>query len=111
MRRRLPRTRVRTVVRNIKSKRRPSKNSTMKYVKKAGLGAVAGLAISIPLTLASQKFNQPSLMEAGQRIGSITSAHVGGSIGNAGYQAADALFDRYVNFQGNSISGTREVYL
>lgn len=96
-----------------KSGRRGHRRSAAKgLAKKAALGTVAGLAVSIPLTLAARYFNKPILMEVGQRVGSIASTAVGGTPGNTGYQAADAIFDRVVVFQGQGISGTpSQVYL
>jgi len=92
--------------------RRPKRNDLKNYAKKAGLGAVAGLAISIPLTLAGRHYNRPELIEAGQRIGSIVSSKVGGPLGVTGYQIADATFDRVVVYQGSGISGSSgQVYL
>jgi len=81
-------------------------------LKKAGLGTVGGLAVSIPLTLAGKHFRQPLLVEAGQRVGSIVSTAIGGTPGNAGYQTADAIFDRVVMYQGSGVSGSQgQVYL
>lgn len=77
----------------------------MGMARKAAIGAAAGLAISIPLTMYGLRSGNPTLIEAGQRVGSIASAHFGGGIGNAGYQVADALFDRFVTVGGGSISG------
>jgi len=76
--------------------RRPRKNDFKKYAKKAAFGTAAGLAVSIPLTLLGQHMQIPELIEAGQRIGSVASTAVGGTVGNAAYQGADALFDRVV---------------
>jgi len=51
-------------------------------------------------------------MEVGQRVGSIASTAAGGTPGNTGYQAADAIFDRFVMYQGQGVSGTPgNVYL
>jgi len=92
--------------------RRPRKNDFKKYGKKLGIGAAAGLAVSIPLTLAAKHFNQPILMEVGQRFGAIAAAAGGGTIGVTGYQAVDAIFDRFVMYQGQGVSGTQgQVYL
>jgi len=104
---------TRTITRFVKRKggRRPRKNDLKKYGMKAAKGLGLGLAVSIPLTLAGQKFNMPMLVEAGQRIGSVASTAVGGTIGNAAYQGADAIFDRFVSIQGQSISGGSQVYL
>ena len=77
----------------------------MMLARKVGIGAAGGLAISIPLTLWGIRSGRPELVEAGQRIGSIISTHLGGTPGNAGYQAADAIFDRFVSVGGNSVSG------
>ena len=81
----------------------------MAMARKAAVGAFAGLAVSIPLTMLGIRIGQPVLVEAGQRIGSISSSHFGGTIGVAGYQAADALFDRFVSVGGGGISGTRGI--
>ena len=105
-------SRTRTVYRNLRSRtRRPKRNDLKKFAKKAAIGAALGLAVSIPLTLAGQRFGMPILQEVGQRFGSVASAHMGGSIGNAAYQGADALFDRFVNVGGSNISGSSQVYL
>ena len=77
----------------------------MSLARKAGIGAAGGLAISIPLTLWGIRSGRPELVEGGQRIGSILSTHLGGTPGNAAYQAVDALFDRFVSFGGNRVSG------
>jgi len=88
------------------------RNATKNLAVKAGKGIALGLAISIPLTLAARYFNKPILMEVGQRFGSVASTAVGGTPGNAAYQAADAVFDRFVSFQGQGISGQPlQVYL
>jgi len=96
-----------------KSGRRGKRRSATKsLVKKAALGAGAGLAVSIPLTLAARFLNKPILMEVGQRVGSIASTAVGGTPGNSAYQAADAVFDRFVMYRGQGISGQpSQVYL
>jgi len=95
-----------------KGKKYRHKKTWKNVAKKAGLGVVAGLAISIPLTLAGRHFNEPLLIEAGQRVGSVASTAVGGTPGNAAYQTADAIFDRVVVYQGSGISGSQgQVYL
>ena len=92
-------------------RRRPHKNDLKRYGKAAALGTVAGLAVSVPLTLLGRHYNRPELIEAGQRVGSIVASKVGGPIGVTGYQITDAVFDRVVVYQGSGVSGTREVYL
>jgi len=113
--RRKSRGSVRTVFRNVKSRaRRPRKNDFKKYGKKALLGVAAGLAISVPLTWYGRKTGNPVLIEAGQRVGSVASTYMGGTIGNASYQAADAIFDRVLVSGGGvpSFSGSQgQVYL
>ena len=92
--------------------RRPRKNDLKKYGIKAAKGVGLGLAVSIPLTLAARHLNMPILMEVGQRIGSVASTAVGGTVGNAAYQGADAIFDRFVTLPGGGgVSGTSQVYL
>lgn len=114
-RRRFGRTRTRTVFRNARSRvRRPRKNDFKKYGKKIALGTIAGLAISVPLTVLGRRMNQPIMIEAGQRIGSVTASYVGGPVGVAGYQTADALFDRFLVGNGGapSFSGSQgQVYM
>lgn len=105
---------TRTVYRKGRGRvRRPRKNDFKKYGMKAAKGVGLGLAVAIPLTIAGQRLGQPLLAEAGQRLGSIASTYVGGTIGNASYQAADAIFDRFVSVPslGGRISGTGQVYL
>ena len=76
------------------------------------IGTVAGLAVAIPLTLLGRKYNQPLLVEAGQRGGSIIASATGGPVGVTGYQIADAAFDRFVRVGGQGISGSSgQVYL
>ena len=98
-----------------RTRRRASsyKKSGMKRdLKRAGLGAAAGLLVSIPLTLLGRHYNQPLAIEAGQRVGSIVSTAAGGTPGNAAYQGADALFDRFVRVNGQGITGSQgQVYL
>ena len=77
----------------------------MSLAKKAGMGAAGGLAISIPLTIWGIRSGRPEFVEAGQRIGSILSTHLGGTPGNAAYQGIDALFDRFVSVGGSGVSG------
>ena len=81
------------------------RNAGMSMARKAAIGAAAGLAISIPLTMLGIRTGRPELVEAGQRVGSVSSAHFGGTVGNAAYQGVDALFDRFVVVGGNNISG------
>jgi len=93
-------------------KRSSKKSYITRDLKRAGYGTLAGLAVSVPLTLAGRHFNQPLLIEAGQRIGSVASTVAGGTPGNAAYQAADAVFDRVVMYQGAGVSGSQgQVYL
>jgi len=92
-------------------RRRPQKNDLKRYGKQAAYGTLAGLAVSIPLTLAARYFNRPELMEVGQRAGAVIASKAGGPVGEIGYQISDAIFDRFVVFQGSSISGTKSVYL
>jgi len=95
-----------------KYRRRPHKNDLKRYGKLAAYGVLGGLAISIPLTLLGRHYQRPELIEAGQRVGAIVAAKVGGPIGVTGYQLADAAFDRLVVYQGSGISGSQgEVYL
>jgi len=93
------------------SKRRPKKNDLKRYGKQLAFGTIAGLAVSIPLTLAAKYFNRPELMEVGQRAGAVIASKAGGPVGEVGYQVTDAIFDRVVFYQGSTVSGTREVYL
>jgi len=92
-------------------RRRPKKNDLKRYGKAALFGTGAGLAVSIPLTLAAKYFNRPELMEVGQRAGAVVAAKAGGPVGEIGYQITDAIFDRFVFYQGQGVSGTKEVYL
>ncbi len=95
-----------------KSKHYRKKKTWTNAAKKTAIGTAAGLAVSIPLTLLARHIQQPVLMEIGQRGGAIAATVAGGPAGETGYQVADALFDRFVAYQGQGISGTRgQVYL
>ena len=73
---------------------------------------LAGMAVSIPLTMYGQKTGNPMLIEAGQRGGAIAASALGGTTGQVAYQVADTIFDRFVQVNGNPISGTQgQVYL
>jgi len=105
---------ARTVVRYIKTKtkaRRPRKNDLKKYGKKLAFGTILGLAVAIPLSLAAKYTNTPALVEVADRAGSVAASVGGGPVGVIGYQAADALFDRFVIYNGQGISGGSQVYL
>ena len=107
-RRRSIRRAARTVYRRAAPARRSGcrRNAGMSLVRKAAIGAAAGLIISVPLTMFGIRSGRPELVEVGQRIGSIASTHFGGTPGNAAYQGVDALFDRFVSVGGSGISGT-----
>ncbi len=95
-----------------KYRRRPKRSDVKHLAKYAGYGVLGGMAVSIPLTLLGRHFQRPELIEAGQRIGAIVAAKVGGAIGETGFQVADATFDRLVVYQGGGISGSQgQVYL
>lgn len=103
---------TRVVYRNVKSRaRRPKRNDLKRYAKKAAFGTVAGLAVAIPITLAAKYLNKPELVEVADRTGSIVASVAGGTLGVAGYQVADAVFDRFVVYNGQGISGGSQVYL
>lgn len=105
---------AKTIVRYVKTKtkaRRPRKNDLTKYAKKAGLGTLAGLAVAIPVSLLAKYTNNPKLVEVADRGGSIAASAVGGTAGVVGYQIADAVFDRFVIYNGGGVSGGRQVYL
>jgi len=92
-------------------KRRPKKNDLKKYAKKAAIGTAAGLVVAVPLTLAARQFNMPQLAEVGQRAGAVVASAGGGTAGQVGFQVVDAIADRFILQNGNSVVGTREVYL
>lgn len=105
---------TRTITRYVKrpTRRKGKGISAKNLAKKAAFGTVAGLAVSIPLTLAARYVNQPALMELGQRGGAIAATALGGTPGEAGYQIADAVFDRFVAVGGQGVSGNSgQVYL
>lgn len=78
-----------------------------KYAKKAGYGALAGMALAVPVSLAAKYLGQPALLEVADRGGSVAASFGGGPMGVAAYQVADALFDRFVIFENASVSGSR----
>ena len=106
-------SRTRYVTRFVKKSgvRRPRKNDVKKYGTKA-LKGLAGLAVSVPLTMYGQKTGNAMLIEAGQRGGAVVASALGGTTGQVAYQAADAAFDRFVTVGGAGISGSQgQVYL
>lgn len=107
------RGRTRVVYRNLKKRmrRRGTKNTGIKYVKKAVLGTLAGLAVAIPVSLLAKHINQPQLVEVADRGGAIAASAIGGTMGQVGYQIADGLFDRYVVYGNQRVSGGNGVYL
>ena len=108
-RRRARSTRSRAPVRRRYSQR---KNFELKkYAKKAGYGALAGMALAVPVSLAAKYLGKPELLEVADRGGSVAAAFGGGPMGVAAYQVADALFDRFVIFENTNISGGRGGYL
>jgi len=103
----------RTITRYIKKRggRRPKRNDLKKYAKKAALGTVAGLAVAIPVSLAAKYLGRPELVEVADRAGAVAAGAIGGTAGQISYQIADAVFDRFVVFGGQSISGGNQSYL
>jgi len=105
---------AKTIVRYVQKKtkaRRPRKNDITKYAKKAAWGAAVGMLIAVPLSLAAKYTNTPALVEVADRAGSIGAAAAGGPVGVTAYQALDAVFDRFVIYNQQGISGGRQVYL
>lgn len=111
------RQKVRTVY--VKAKKGKQKYSQRKnwalkkYAKKAAYGTLAGLAVSVPLTLAANMMNKPSLVEVANRGGAVTASMGGGPVGVVGYQVADALLDRVLNVPalGGNVTGGSQAYL
>lgn len=111
-------SRVRTVYRKAKSRGRrrysERKNYELKkYGNKLLKGTLAGLALSVPVTLAASYLNKPELVEIANRGGAVTASMFGGPVGVVGYQVADAAMDRFVKVpsMGGNISGGSQVYL
>jgi len=101
---------AKTVIRYVKAKtkgRRPKRNDLKKFAKKGALGTVAGLAVAIPISLIAKYINKPELVEVADRSGAVVASAVGGTAGQVGYQVADAVFDRFVVYNGNPISGSQ----
>lgn len=84
-----------------------------KYSKKLAYGTLAGLGVSVPLTLAASMLGRPELVEVANRGGAITASMGGGPVGVVGYQVADALLDRFLHVPalGGNITGGNQVYL
>lgn len=88
-------------------RRAPGKMSMKKHAMSAAKGVGLGLAVAIPLGLAAKYFNMPDLMEVGQRGGAVAASAVGGTAGQLGFQAADAIFDRFLRVNGMGVSGSQ----
>jgi len=102
----------RTIIRYVKKKtgaRRPRKNDLKKYGKKLMFGTAAGMLVAVPLSLVAKYTNTPALVELADRAGSVAASVAGGSVGVIGYQAADAMFDRFVIYNGGGVSGSSQV--
>lgn len=84
--------------------RRRRRDETKIILKKMAMGAGAGLATSIGLTLAGRYLRQPMLSEAGQRIGAIAAGHFGDDYGQVAYQIGDAIADRYLRYNGMALT-------
>lgn len=98
--------RRRSVGRALRSRiRRPRRNGMKALAKKAGIGAIAGLAVSIPLSLLAKRQGDPRLLEIAQRGGAVASAHFGQGPGALAFQVADVLFDKFVVYENTQISG------
>ena len=105
---------AKTIVRYVKTKtkaRRPRKNDLKKYGKKLVWGTVLGMLVAIPLSLVAKYTNTPALVELADRAGSVAASVGGGPVGVIGYQAADAIFDRFVVYNGQGVSGGSQVYM
>ena len=93
------------------ARRRPKRNDMKRLAKKGALGAAAGMAVAIPISLAAKYLNKPALVEVADRGGAIAASALGGTPGVIAYQVADAVFDRFVVYNGQGISGGSQVYL
>ena len=76
--------------------RRPRRDETKKFIKKATYGTVAGLAVTVPLSFAARYFNMPELFEVGERAGAVAATHFGGTAGQIGFQTLDAVVERVI---------------
>lgn len=102
--RRARRTRSRTrtireyVRRSTRSARRRmgGRREAERYGRKALYGAAGGLAVAVPLGLMARYMNRPELFELGERGGAILASHLGGTIGQVGFQALDAVIERAI---------------
>lgn len=66
------------------------------YVKKVAKGALAGLAVAVPLSLFARYSGRPELFELGERAGAVAASKFGGTWGQVGFQALDAAVERLI---------------
>lgn len=92
-------------------RRQPRRNDLKKFAKKALMGTMAGMAVAVPISLLARHIGKPELIEVADRGGAVAATAMGGTAGQVGYQIADAMFDRFVVFNGQSISGGNQSYL
>lgn len=88
-------------------RRAPGKMSMKKHAMNGAKGTALGMAVAIPLALASRYLNMPDLMEIGQRGGAVAASAVGGTAGQLGFQVVDGIFDRFLRVNGMGISGNQ----
>jgi len=63
---------------------------------KALRGAVAGVAIAVPMGMLARYSGMPDLFEAGERAGAVAASHFGGTMGQVGFQVLDAVVERAI---------------
>jgi len=93
------RSRTRTIVRRVAraaSRRRPRRREGEMYAKKILKGVGAGLAVAVPLSLFARYSGRPELFELGERAGAVAASKFGGTWGQVGFQAADAMVERVI---------------
>lgn len=96
-RRRRALTRVRTVTRRAGGRARSyTRRRGRVDIKRAAKGALAGLAVAVPMGILARRTGNSMLFEVGERAGAVAASYFGGTWGQVAFQGIDAAAERYI---------------